>query len=131
MTMQDPIADMITRIRNSQQVSKKQVSMPLSKIKMAILKVLHDEGYIENYTEDKSAAHPTLVITLKYHEGRPVIERFQRVSRPGSRIYKMKEDLPYVDNGLGTAIVSTSHGVMSDKMARKNNLGGEVLCYVS
>lgn len=127
MTMTDPIADMLTRIRNAHKVSKKQVSMPTSRQKIAIAEVLRDEGYIEGFKiEDKK----NLIIDLKYHHGRPVIESIQRESRPGLRVYKGKMDIPRVMNGLGIAIVSTSDGVMSDRKARLAGKGGEIICYV-
>ncbi len=131
MSMSDPIADMLTRIRNGQHAEKAQVSMPASKQKAAIAKVLKDEGYILDYSVADEDGKPTLTITLKYFEGRPVIEKVRRVSRPGLRIYKNKHELPKVDGGLGIAIVSTSKGVMTDRQARAVGEGGEVLCTVS
>jgi small subunit ribosomal protein S8 len=131
MSMSDPIADMLTRIRNAQQVEKASVSMPSSKLKVAIATVLKDEGYIENFQVDANNGKPLLEITLKYYAGRPVIERIDRVSRPGLRIYKGNGAIPPVMNGLGVAIVSTSRGVMTDRRARANGVGGEVLCYVA
>ncbi|WP_297528527.1 30S ribosomal protein S8 [Thiohalobacter sp.] len=131
MSMSDPIADMLTRIRNGQHAEKAQVSMPASKQKAAIAKVLKDEGYILDYSVSDEDGKPTLTITLKYFEGRPVIEKVRRVSRPGLRIYKNKHELPKVDGGLGIAIVSTSKGVMTDRQARAVGEGGEVLCTVS
>jgi len=131
MSMSDPIADMLTRIRNGQHAEKAQVSMPASKQKAAIAKVLKDEGYILDYSVADEGGKPTLTITLKYFEGRPVIEKVRRVSRPGLRIYKNKHELPKVDGGLGIAIVSTSKGVMTDRQARAVGEGGEVLCTVS
>lgn len=128
--MTDPIADMLTRIRNAQAASKFDVSMPSSKLKIAIAKVLLDEGYISEYSAD-SEVKPTLTVTLKYYEGRPVIDNITRVSRPGLRIYKNKDELPKILNGLGVAIVSTSAGVMTDKQARDSGRGGEILCTVS
>ena len=130
MSMSDPIADMLTRVRNAQMVSKKSVSMPSSKLKAAIAAVLKDEGYIEDFqvAGDKK---PVLEITLKYYAGQPVIERIDRVSRPGLRIYKGSNSIPQVMNGLGVAIVSTSRGVMTDRKARAAGVGGEVLCYVA
>lgn len=128
--MTDPIADMLTRIRNGQSSGKVDVSMPLSKVKMTIAKVLKDEGYISDYSAN-SDAKPALTIILKYYEGRPVIDNLKRVSRPGLRIYKNKDELPRILNGLGIAIVSTSAGVMTDKQARAAGRGGEVLCTVS
>lgn len=127
----DPIADMLTRIRNAQAVSKKDVSMPMSKIKVAIAEVLKNEGYITGYERVDNVNEPALVVTLKYFNEVPVIDRIERVSRPGLRVYKNKDELPVVNNGLGIAVVSTSKGVMSDKDARRMGLGGEVLCYVT
>jgi len=127
--MTDPIADMLTRVRNAQAASKVDVTMPSSKLKSAIAKVLQDEGYIAGFSSD-GAAKPTMTITLKYHEGRPVIDEIKRVSRPGLRIYKNKNELPRILNGLGVAIVSTSAGVMSDREARATGRGGEILCTV-
>lgn len=131
MSMSDPIADMLTRIRNAQQVEKASVSMPSSKLKVAIAAVLKDEGYIEDFQVQDNGGKPLLQITLKYYAGRPVIERIERVSRPGLRIYKGRSAIPQVMNGLGVAIVSTSRGVMTDRRARANGVGGEVLCYVA
>lgn len=131
MSMTDPIADMLTRIRNGQMAEKLAVTMPSSKIKEAIAKVLLDEGYIEDFTVRKEGAKSELDIKLKYYAGRPVIERLERVSRPGLRIYRGKQDLPKVMNGLGIAIVSTPKGVMTDRKARSVNVGGEVLCIVA
>ena len=131
MSMQDPISDMLTRVRNGQSVGKVEVSMPFSTIKQAIAKVLVEEGYILGYEVDGDKASKSLTVQLKYFEGRPVIETIKRVSRPGLRIYKNKGNIPSVMSGLGIAIVSTSKGVMTDKAARKSNYGGEVLCYVS
>lgn len=128
--MSDPIADMLTRVRNAQAASKVDVTMPSSKLKLAIAKVLLDEGFIAGYSSD-DAAKPSLTVTLKYYEGRPVIDELKRVSRPGLRIYKNKDDLPKVLNGLGIAIVSTSAGVMTDREARATGRGGEVICTVS
>lgn len=130
MTMQDPISDMLTRIRNGLQARKQHVDMPQSKMKSAIAEILMQEGYIEKYEAQTEADKPTTRIVLKYHNERPVIEKIQRVSRPSMRVYSNK-DLPKIDNGLGVAIVSTSKGVMTDKQARRQNLGGEVLCTVS
>ncbi len=127
--MTDPIADMLTRVRNAQAASKFDVAMPSSKLKNAIAKVLQDEGYIAGFSDD-GAVKPTLTITLKYHDGRPVIDELKRVSRPGLRIYKNKNELPKILNGLGVAIVSTSAGVMSDREARATGRGGEILCTV-
>lgn len=131
MSMSDPIADMLTRIRNAQQVDKPSVTMPSSKLKAAIAAVLQDEGYVDGFQIKGSATKPELEITLKYYAGRPVIERIERVSRPGLRIYKGHGNIPQVMNGLGVAIVSTSRGVMTDRKARANGVGGEVLCYVA
>ncbi len=131
MSMTDPIADMLTRIRNGQQAKHAQVSMPLSKVKIGIATVLKDEGFITEFSTDENDGKPTLSITLKYYDGAPVIERIERVSRPGLRLYKSVDDLPKVIGGLGVAIVSTSKGVMSDRAARAAGHGGEVLCYVA
>lgn len=129
MSMNDPISDMLTRIRNAQRASKISVSMPASKQKQAIAQVLESEGYIDGFKMD-SAAKPTLTIGLKYFQGKPVIESIQRVSTPGCRVYKGKDELPTVLGGLGVAIVSTSKGVVSDRQARVNGQGGEVICTV-
>lgn len=129
--MTDPIADMLTRIRNGQQAEKVSVNIPSSRVKCAIAKVLKDEGYIENFAERREGAKATLEVVLRYHEGEPVIERLERVSKPGCRRYKGKGGLPRVSGGLGVAIVSTSQGIMSDRAARKAGLGGEILCVVS
>jgi len=131
MSMTDPIADMLTRIRNGQKARMVSVSMPASKAKEAIAKVLKDEGYITDFAVDGEGAERSLNVELKYFEGVPVIERIQRASRPGLRVYRGKEDLPKVLGGLGVAIVSTSAGVMSDRQAREKGIGGEVLCIVS
>lgn len=132
MSIQDPIADMLTRIRNAQSVSKKTVSMLHSKLKLAIAKVLEDEGYINGFEEGKNeVGHPSLQIKLKYFDGMPVIRNIEKVSKPSLRIYKSKDELPKVDNGLGVAIISTSKGVMTAHQARLQGLGGEVLCFVS
>jgi small subunit ribosomal protein S8 len=131
MSMSDPIADMLTRIRNAQRVDKPEVAMPASKLKVAIAAVLKDEGYIEGFQVDANAGKPELRIGLKYYAGRPVIERLERVSRPGLRVYKARNDIPEVMNGLGVAIVSTSRGVMTDRRARSQGVGGEVICYVA
>jgi small subunit ribosomal protein S8 len=131
MSMSDPIADMLTRIRNAQAVEKSSVNMPSSKLKVAIASVLKDEGYIENYAVRGDAARPELEIELKYYAGRPVIERIERVSRPGLRVYKGRHDIPNVMNGLGVAIITTPKGVMTDRKARQAGIGGEVLCYVA
>ncbi len=131
MSMSDPIADMLTRIRNAQTVEKSNVSMPASKVKAAIAKVLKDEGYIDEFFVETVDGKPQLKIGLKYYAGRPVIETIERVSRPGLRIYRGSEDLPKVMGGLGIAIVSTSSGVMTDRSARASGIGGEVLCIVA
>ncbi len=131
MSMTDPIADMLTRIRNGQKARKVAVTMPASKLKEAVAKVLHDEGYITSFATDGEGAERQLTIELKYFEGVPVIEKIQRASRPGLRVYRGKEDLPKVLGGLGVTIVSTSAGVMSDRQAREQGIGGEVLCVVS
>ncbi|HID50112.1 MAG TPA: 30S ribosomal protein S8 [Chromatiales bacterium] len=130
MSMTDPIADMLTRIRNGLAAGKTDVSMPLSKQKLAIAQVLQDEGYITGFSKGEQDGKPSLTIVLKYHEGKPVIEKIKRVSRPGLRIYKGKDELPRVMGGLGVAIVSTSNGLMTDRAARKAGHGGEVLCTV-
>jgi len=129
--MTDPIADMLTRIRNGQKARKVSVTMPGSKEKLAVAAVLKDEGYITDFSADGEAAAHALTVTLKYFEGTPVIETVKRVSKPGLRVYRGKEDLPKVLGGLGIAIVSTSAGVMSDRKAREQGIGGEVLCVVS
>jgi len=132
MSMSDPIADMLTRIRNAQTAEKVSVGMPMSKLKLAIAQVLKDEGYIEDFkVNDQNATKPLLEIGLKYYSGKPVIERIERVSRPGLRIYKPAREIPQVMNGLGVAIVSTSRGVMTDRKARSTGVGGEVLCIVA
>ena len=131
MSMTDPIADMLTRIRNAQLVERAVVAMPSSKVKIAIAKVLKDEGYIDGFKVGGEEAKPVLEIALKYYAGRPVIEKLERVSSPGLRIYKNKDEIPRVMNGLGIAIVSTSRGVMTDRKARATGVGGEVLCYVA
>ena len=131
MSMSDPIADMLTRIRNAQSVEKTSVVMPSSKLKVAIAKVLKDEGYIDAFAVRGEAARPELEIALKYYAGKPIIERIERVSRPGLRIYKGRHDIPQVMNGLGVAIVTTPQGVMTDRKARQVGIGGEVLCYVA
>jgi small subunit ribosomal protein S8 len=129
--MSDPIADMLTRIRNAQRVDKTEVVVPSSKLKVAIAQVLKDEGYIEGFAVQPNDGKPELRIGLKYYAGRPVIERLERVSRPGLRVYKGRDDIPQVMNGLGVAIVSTSRGVMTDRKARSQGVGGEVICYVA
>lgn len=131
MSLQDPIADMMTRIRNAQAVAKFDVQMPSSKLKAAVANVLKQEGYVEDFQVVTVDGKAVLSITLKYFQGKPVIEQFKRVSRPGLRIYKRKKKLPSIMNGLGIAIISTSQGLMSDRMARRAGQGGEVLCYVS
>ena len=131
MSMSDPVADMFTRIRNGQRVEKDSVSMPSSKLKVAIAQVLKDEGYIEGYAVKSEGAKPELEVQLKYYAGRPVIERLERVSRPGLRIYKGRHALPQVMNGLGCAIVTTSRGVMTDRRARADGVGGEVIGFVA
>jgi small subunit ribosomal protein S8 len=131
MSMTDPIADFLTRIRNGQASGKTQVLVPASKVKLSIAKVLKDEGYIEDFSSTVEDGKPTLVVQLKYYQGRPVIDRLERVSRPGLRVYKGKDELPSILGGLGVAIVSTSKGVMTDRQARAAGHGGEVLCIVS
>ena len=131
MSMSDPIADMLTRIRNGQVVEKAEVVMPSSKLKVAIAKVLKEEGYIEDFAVSAESGKPELRVALKYYAGRAVIERLERVSRPGLRIYKNHASIPQVMNGLGIAIVSTPKGVMTDRAARAAGIGGEVLCYVA
>ena len=131
MPMTDPIADMLTRIRNAQRSEKLLVGMPASRLKSAIAQVLKDEGYIEDFAVREGEGKPQLEIGLKYYAGKPVIERIERVSRPGLRIYRPKDELPKVMNGLGVAIVSTSRGVMTDRKARGLGVGGEVLCIVA
>lgn len=130
MSMQDPIADMLTRIRNGQAANKVAINMPSSKLKVAIANVLAAEGYIESF-KVLEGAKPELEITLKYFQGKPVVESIQRVSRPGLRIYKRKDELPKVMGGLGVAVISTSKGVMTDRAARQAGLGGEIICYVA
>ena len=130
MSMSDPIADMFTRIRNAQMVEKSAVTMPSSKLKVAIAQVLKDEGYIDGFAI-KGDAKAELEIALKYYAGRPVIERIERVSRPGLRVYQGRHSIPQVQNGLGVAIVTTPQGVMTDRKARASGIGGEVLCYVA
>jgi small subunit ribosomal protein S8 len=131
MSMSDPIADMLTRIRNAQASEKATVEVPASKLKKAIAQVLVDEGYVEAFREKSLNNLPWIEISLKYYAGRPVIERLERVSRPGLRIYRGSGDIPRVMNGLGVAIVSTSRGVMTDRRARAAGVGGEVLCIVA
>ena len=131
MSMTDPIADMLTRIRNAQSVAKAAVTMPSSKLKVAIAQVLKDEGYIDGFAVKSEGGKSELEVALKYYAGRPVIERIERVSRPGLRIYKGRDAIPQVMNGLGVAIVTTPRGVMTDRKARATGVGGEVLCYVA
>lgn len=131
MSMQDPISDMLTRIRNGLSAAKVRVAMPSSKLKVAVCQVLKDEGYINDFNVDEGNGKPELTVLLKYFEGKPVIATLRRVSRPGLRTYTGKDDLPQVLGGLGVAIVSTSQGVMTDRAARKAGHGGEILCYVS
>lgn len=131
MSMSDPIADMLTRIRNAQRTNKTTVSMPASKVKVAIANVLKDEGYIDDFNVQNNDGKPVLNISLKYYAGRPVIEKIERVSKPGLRIYKGSQNLPKVMNGLGVTIVSTSRGVMTDRKAQAAGIGGEVLCIVA
>jgi small subunit ribosomal protein S8 len=131
MSMSDPIADMLTRIRNAQMVGHVDVGMPCSNVKVSIAKVLKDEGYIEDYAVREEGPKKELRIGLKYYAGRPVIERIERISKPGLRVYKGRDGLPKVMNGLGVAIVSTSRGVMTDRKARADGIGGEVLCIVA
>ncbi|MFP3557620.1 30S ribosomal protein S8 [Paraburkholderia sp. SIMBA_049] len=131
MSMSDPIADMLTRIRNAQMVEKVSVTMPSSKVKVAIAQVLKDEGYIDDFAVKAEGAKSELNIALKYYAGRPVIERLERVSKPGLRVYRGRNDIPHVMNGLGVAIVSTPKGVMTDRKARATGVGGEVICYVA
>jgi len=130
MSMSDPIADMLTRIRNAQATEKASVAVPASKVKLAIAKVLKDEGYIEDFAQRDLEGKPVIEIGLKYYAGKPVIEKLERVSRPGLRIYRRRDDIPRVLNGMGVAIVSTSRGVMTDRRARDSGVGGEVLCIV-
>ena len=130
MSMTDPIADMLVRIRNAQMVGHAEVVMPASKLKASIAKVLKDEGYIEDFAVRDADGKPVIEIGLKYYAGKPVIEKLERVSRPGLRIYKGRDDIPRVMNGLGVAIVSTSRGVMTDRRARDTGVGGEVLAIV-
>ncbi|MEM5344519.1 30S ribosomal protein S8 [Paraburkholderia azotifigens] len=131
MSMSDPIADMLTRIRNAQMVEKVSVTMPSSKVKVAIAQVLKDEGYIDDFAVKAEGAKSELNIALKYYAGRPVIERLERVSKPGLRVYRGRNEIPQVMNGLGVAIVSTPKGVMTDRKARATGVGGEVICYVA
>ena len=131
MSMTDPIADMLTRIRNAQMVSHTEALIPCSGVKLSIAQVLKDEGYIEDFAVRETDGRKLLAIALKYYAGRPVIERIERVSRPGLRIYKGVQEIPKVMNGLGVAILSTSHGVMTDRKARATGVGCEVLCIVA
>jgi len=131
MSMTDPIADLLTRIRNAQLARKTEVSVGASRLKQAVVKVLKDEGYVADYRVSSDGAKSTMTIALKYYEGRPVIDRLERVSRPGLRIYRGKDELPKVQGGMGTVIVSTPKGVMTDKQARAIGQGGEVLCIVA
>ncbi len=130
MSMSDPISDMLTRIRNGQSANKVTVDIPASNVKQAIAKVLNDEGFIEDFSVSKEGVKSTIVVTLKYYMGEPVISKLQRVSRPGLRTYKSVDELPRVIGGMGIAIISTSNGVMSDRAARAAGHGGEVLCTV-
>lgn len=130
MSMQDPVADMLTRLRNAQMMGIREVTMPHSKIKLAMLRVLQEEGYVEAVTEMTQDGKKDLHVTLRYYEGRPVMEKIKRVSRPALRIYRGCNDLPLVRGGLGIAIVSTPRGVMTDKSARTQKVGGEVLCTI-
>ena len=131
MSMSDPISDMLTRIRNAQMVGHTEVVMPASKLKASIAQVLKDEGYIDEFSIRANEGKPEMAIGLKYYAGSPVIERIERISKPGLRVYKGRDDLPTVMNGLGIAIVSTSRGVMTDRKARASGVGGEVLCIVA
>ena len=131
MSMSDPIADMLTRIRNAQSVNKVSVTMPASKVKGAIASVLKDEGYIEDFSVDANNGKPLLKVELKYYAGRPVIEKIERVSKPGLRVYNSGQNIPKVMNGLGVTIVSTSKGVMTDRKAQAAGIGGELLCVVA
>jgi small subunit ribosomal protein S8 len=129
--MTDPISDMLTRIRNAQAVRKTTVNMPSSKLKAALAQVLKDEGYIDGFAIRENEGKPEIELSLKYYAGEPVIEKIERVSRPGLRIYRGRDDIPRVMNGLGIAIVSTSRGLMTDRKARATGIGGEVLCIVA
>jgi small subunit ribosomal protein S8 len=131
MSMTDPVSDMLTRIRNAQMVGHTEVVMPASRLKAAIAQVLKDEGYVEDFAMRENGAKKELRIGLKYYAGRPVIERLERVSKPGLRVYKGREDIPRIMNGLGVAILSTSRGVMTDRKARADGVGGEILCIVA
>ena len=130
MSMSDPIADMLTRIRNGQAATKAEVAMPASNMKQSIAKVLKDEGYISDYSVSEDAK-PEMSVSLKYYDGKPVIEKIQRISRPGLRVYKNKDELPKVLNGLGIVIISTSTGMMTDRAARAAGIGGELICSVA
>jgi small subunit ribosomal protein S8 len=131
MSMTDPIADFLTRIRNGQRAGKPEVAVPSSRVKLALAKVLKDEGYIDDFSAASEGGKSMLTVRLKYYQGRPVIDRLERVSRPGLRVYKAKDELPKILGGMGVAIISTSSGVMSDREARAGGHGGEVLCIVS
>jgi small subunit ribosomal protein S8 len=131
MSMTDPIADFLTRIRNGQLSGKPEIAAPASRIKLALAKVLKEEGYIEDFAVDGDQQKPQVKVRLKYYQGRPVIDRLERVSRPGLRVYKAKDELPKILGGMGVAIISTSKGVMTDREARASGHGGEVLCIVS
>ena len=131
MSMSDPVADMFTRIRNAQRVEKNTVSMPSSKLKVAIAQLLKDEGYIDDFNVRQDGSKAELDVRLRYYAGRPVIEKLERVSRPGLRVYRGRNDLPQVMNGLGVAIVSTPRGLMTDRKARATGVGGEVLGFIS
>jgi len=131
MSMTDPISDFLTRIRNGQSSGKADISCPVSKIKLALARVLKDEGYIEDFAVTEDEGKPSLRVQLKYYDGRPVIDRLERVSKPGLRVYKGKDDLPTILGGMGVVIVSTSKGVMTGRQARDAGHGGEVLCIVS
>lgn len=131
MSMSDPIADMLTRIRNGQIAGHSNVVIPSSKVKLAIAKVLADEGFVSTYSVKENDGKAELSVDLKYYEGKPVIEMLKRVSRPGLRVYKNKDELPEVIGGLGIALISTSKGIMTDRDARKSGIGGEVICYVA
>ena len=131
MSMSDPIADMLTRISNGQMAGHAKVIIPASKAKQAIAKVLSDEGFISTFSVNENGGKPELSVDLKYYQGKPVIEMIKRVSRPGLRVYKNKDELPNVIGGLGVALISTSNGIMTDRDARKAGVGGEVICFVA
>jgi len=131
MSMSDPIADMLTRIRNGQMAGQSRVVMPSSKVKASVAKVLNEEGYIASFSINDNNGKSELSVDLKYFEGKPVIETIKRVSRPGLRVYKNKDELPKVIGGLGIAVISTSKGIMTDRQARTAGIGGEVICYVA